>query len=571
VALVHFYLKHHAKGAKKGTGAQAVRYLERTQEYAPDAARVVGYHERTSGRHKDYDDLRHREVAHLPSWAQGDAQHFFEMAYQHEGKNRRWGTSMQANFPRQLTHEQQVDVTRAFVETHLPKRPIVWVIHEPIASDGLPQPHTHLLWSERLRPEGQPEAGPDRMFRRPEVGGYPKYAFGRGDRQALYRMREAWCATVNDTVDRAGYGPEALMDPRSLHTRGVHRVAVREHLDPDAPGGLEYVPAKDERTPEDRAKEQQMAVEWWATYKRTMGVTPGMDQATVLQIIATEVREPGTRARQLAQAHEPPSPSLEPYIGNVRSKIYHAPGDPSYAHVQPRNQVHFASREAAEAAGYRAAVNQHYGPGGLERLQAEDQAVRTHVQALEAHAKHLGNERYLTQMNAARGKAPNESTVDRQERLLRQGAALGLGGDAGEALDLTRRWDKPLIGNRNSQIYHTPEHKNYGDVHPKNQVRFWTEQEAIDAGYRRAANDHYGRGSGEAMIGEASDREGRTRPWASSEYGTRQARGGGRARTNGLAQVAQDLDDAEEVGTKGVQWRPYGKERDGQARDGYGW
>ena len=55
----------------------------------------------------------------------------------------------------------------------------------------------------------------------------------------------------------------------------------------------------------------------------------------------------------------------------------------------------------------------------------------------------------------------------------------------------------PLIGNSTSGIYHAYTHKNYGDVHPKNQVHFWTEREAQDAGYRRAANDHYGPGSGQ--------------------------------------------------------------------------
>lgn len=61
--------------------------------------------------------------------------------------------------------------------------------------------------------------------------------------------------------------------------------------------------------------------------------------------------------------------------------------------------------------------------------------------------------------------------------------------------DLDQRWERPLIGNSNSMIYHTPEHKNYGDVMPANQVHFRTEREAIEAGYRRAANDHYGRGT----------------------------------------------------------------------------
>ncbi len=72
--------------------------------------------------------------------------------------------------------------------------------------------------------------------------------------------------------------------------------------------------------------------------------------------------------------------------------------------------------------------------------------------------------------------------------------------------DLTRRWELPLIGNRKSLIYHTFHHKNYGEVHPKNQVWFWTEQDARDAGYRRAANEHYGPGSGQPMSVEEASR-----------------------------------------------------------------
>ena len=71
-------------------------------------------------------------------------------------------------------------------------------------------------------------------------------------------------------------------------------------------------------------------------------------------------------------------------------------------------------------------------------------------------------------------------------------------------VDLDTRWNTPLIGNRVSQIYHTPAQKSYGNVAPKNQVRFRTEREAQQAGYRRAANDHYGPGTGVARRDRAA-------------------------------------------------------------------
>ena len=53
----------------------------------------------------------------------------------------------------------------------------------------------------------------------------------------------------------------------------------------------------------------------------------------------------------------PTSSSQGTIIGNRRSKIYHWPGCPSYDKVSLKNRVPFPSREAAEAAGYRAARN----------------------------------------------------------------------------------------------------------------------------------------------------------------------------------------------------------------------
>jgi hypothetical protein len=58
-----------------------------------------------------------------------------------------------------------------------------------------------------------------------------------------------------------------------------------------------------------------------------------------------------------------------------------------------------------------------------------------------------------------------------------------------------QRLDAPLIGNLQSKIYHMPGQPNYGDVHPKHQVVFWSHAEADAAGFRLAANSHYGQGS----------------------------------------------------------------------------
>ncbi|MGD9762335.1 MAG: thermonuclease family protein [Candidatus Binatia bacterium] len=49
------------------------------------------------------------------------------------------------------------------------------------------------------------------------------------------------------------------------------------------------------------------------------------------------------------------APRHGPVIGNVRSRIYHVPGQPHYDDVAPQNRVYFANEQAARAAGYRPA------------------------------------------------------------------------------------------------------------------------------------------------------------------------------------------------------------------------
>lgn len=393
MTMVHFYIKHHTVGVRRGGGAMAARYLERTGEYAPDAAQYAGYHDRSQGKWKDLDDVRWREVANLPAWADGDASRFFETAAQQERANGRWATSIQANLPRDLTREEQVTITRTWVATHLPDRPVLWVIHEPQSQgDGLPQPHVHILFSERLMNDGIARS-PEQMFRRynpqhPERGGAQKHTFGRGDRQAPYRLREAWCASMNVALEAAG--STNYMDPRSFHVRGIARQQVRR----EAQGihDLE-TPMLDERTPETRAQEAGLAAAWWGDYKRDMGLTRehGERSGAPLRRIAREVRQPGSRThpQQQENARHQRLRLGRPLVGNRRSKIYHSPGDPNYGDVGPGNQVLFWSIEEAEAHGYRAAVNQHYGAGAHERLMQQQRHVTRELARYQRHQTNL--------------------------------------------------------------------------------------------------------------------------------------------------------------------------------------
>jgi phosphatidylserine/phosphatidylglycerophosphate/cardiolipin synthase-like enzyme len=56
-------------------------------------------------------------------------------------------------------------------------------------------------------------------------------------------------------------------------------------------------------------------------------------------------------------SHKEPNASSSSIVGNRKSKIYAWPGCGSYDTMSPANRVEFPTREAADAAGYRAARN----------------------------------------------------------------------------------------------------------------------------------------------------------------------------------------------------------------------
>lgn len=414
MALYRFAMKARAVKAGSKDAGKAVRYLMRMGEYAPQQ-RDVDYLTRQSPTTRDRTDLVHAETINLPSWAEGSPARFYTTAEDRERANGRYAVALEIALPRELEREQQLTLARDFVRAQLADKTALWVMHEPVASDGETQPHIHMLFSERTHDGIDRE--PDQFFKRwnrehPERGGAQKDPFFH-ERRAPERLRQSWADLANFSLERAGI--EARIDPRSLHDRALSRdMAERE-------------------TPEGRAHTQALAHEAWEWRKEQLGITDvhTLDKEEFLAMVHASTRE----------------------------------GKPG------RYQ-------------------------STEQLRAQEQTLTAQVAALDQQAARLGAEAALIHLRAEQGQTLHPVAEERLTKLLEHGATLGLD------RDLTHRWNQPLIGNKNSQIYHTPEHKNYGDVAPKNQVHFWTEQAAMDAGYRRAVNDHYGRGTGVAMTEE---------------------------------------------------------------------
>ena len=205
------------KTGAKGTAVAHAAYVARTGAYA---------------RYTEQGEvLEAREHGNMPAWAQHDPSLLWRAADAHERAN---GTSYREfliSLPRELSPSQRRALVKAFVALELGEvHAYQYAIHVPRASDGLDNPHVHLMFSER-RHDGI-ERDPDQYFKRfnaahPERGGCQKgYGLNPGmkltavERKAeLQALRGRWEVCVNGALERAGHS--VRVDMRSYAARGL--------------------------------------------------------------------------------------------------------------------------------------------------------------------------------------------------------------------------------------------------------------------------------------------------------------------------------------------------------------
>jgi endonuclease YncB( thermonuclease family)/methylphosphotriester-DNA--protein-cysteine methyltransferase len=150
--------------------------------------------------------------------------------------------------------------------------------------------------------------------------------------------------------------------------------------------------------------------------------------------------------------------SQESIIGNKNSKKYHLTNCPGYKQVSEKNRVIFTSAEEAEAAGYTRASNCQ--PGNIT-------SKSTAKSTTASVTKSAGDDDEVTATSTA---TPEPS------------AAPAVPANASSSVA------EPIIGNRNSKIYHKPGCPGYKSVSEKNQVKFNSAAEAEAGGFTLAKN-----------------------------------------------------------------------------------
>jgi hypothetical protein len=209
MAIFHLAVRHANR--RQGRSALAhVQYLTRAGAAA---------------RRRDGDQCVHVEHRNMPAWAQENPRAFWAAADTYERANGRLYTELDITLPRELPRPAQVAVARAFIDCVIGMaHPCSWAVRVRQALDGGEHPYVLLMVSERTL-DGIAR-GPDLFFRRanpdaPAHGGAAKDPAWH-ERAKLLELREAWAATANRALERAGL--EARIDHRSLEAQGIDRM-----------------------------------------------------------------------------------------------------------------------------------------------------------------------------------------------------------------------------------------------------------------------------------------------------------------------------------------------------------
>lgn len=334
MALLRFAVKYQSRASGGAPTARHVAYVIREQEYAPTRVHVEATM-RASAVAGRCEDLVHAAWGNLPGWAQGNPVKFFEAADAYERRNARMSTTMEVALPRELSRSQQIALVEDFCASQVPRHPYAVGVHESRASDGLPQPHFHLVYSERIT-DGL-ERSPAQHFRRynqahPECGGAQK------DRQMqqwglIAAQRQAWSDLMNWHLEQAGQ--TVRVDPRSLKEQGISRkpepplpsfhTAQLKYRGAPTPA-WEGILATRTVTAPLREAELSLAQAAWEARTQDLGLTPTMTRAEVVQVITARMHHDLAHRRDRSQVQSPArgadeQRTLQTHVARLRGEI----------------------------------------------------------------------------------------------------------------------------------------------------------------------------------------------------------------------------------------------------------
>jgi ATP-dependent exoDNAse (exonuclease V) alpha subunit len=171
--------------------------------------------------------------AGAPAWVQDRSELWNRVEEGEKRKDSQLAREIEIALPRELSPDQRAELARNFVLERFVSAGMVadMCIHEGRASDGVVQPHAHVLLTMRLlKGEG---FGPKERTWNPE---FKNTKGERGfvvDTSPLVGVREAWAEHVNRELERIGSAER--VDHRSLEAQRAD--ALTQAQDPARPAG----------------------------------------------------------------------------------------------------------------------------------------------------------------------------------------------------------------------------------------------------------------------------------------------------------------------------------------------
>ena len=159
--------------------------------------------------------------------------------------NARYAKELEFALPRGLTHDQQIEAAERFLKQFVEQKHIVdFAIHEPMAKDGLPQPHVHaLITSRTINQSGQFEKYKERKVYsldkngekiplldqngEQKIGAKGRKLWKReriqtndlDKKENVIEWRKSYCQIVNEYLPQ-----EQQLTPLSYQDRGINKI-----------------------------------------------------------------------------------------------------------------------------------------------------------------------------------------------------------------------------------------------------------------------------------------------------------------------------------------------------------
>lgn len=308
--------------------AAAYRAGAKLQAVYKDGEKLETTKQRLTFDYTKKEDVKHTEIlapANAPDWVYSRAHLWCEVEAVETRKDSQLARDIIAALPRELNPEQQLDLLRTFVQENFVSQGMVvdFAIHDKLASDGLHNPHAHIMLS----------------LRDITANGFGKKNRAWNSRDLVGAWRERWQEMSNAALEEAG--SDYRVSTASYASRGIEKLPG-EHLGPRA-AGLERKGTETEKGDRNREVKQQNAVNSFRK-QYSQSVASEAEESVFTAMPADQ------RLRQLASTSDQGSTtSARPAAVEATVLTALRQADPAYYRLQQRNR-HFMARLRSQGA-----------------------------------------------------------------------------------------------------------------------------------------------------------------------------------------------------------------------------